>query len=188
MAIVLIGTLDTKGQELAFVRHLLHARGLVTLIIDAGSQGPPSIVPDIGRDEVFRRSGASPGGLKDRGEAVSRAAEGVALVVAELHRLGQVDGIFGLGGSAGTVIGTAAMRALPFGLPKVMVSTLASGQTRPYVGGSDILMLYPVADLAGLNRLTRSALTNAANALVGMVRGPRPAAEAGAADRPLVAA
>ena len=162
MAVVLIGTLDTKGHELAFVRDLLRAQGLETLVIDAGSVGPPGV-----RAGHRPGRGLPPGGdlveavmqRGDRGEAVSRGGRGVAPVVADLHRAGRVDGVFGLGGSAGTVIGTAAMRALPFGLPKVMVSTLASGQTRPFVGGSDIVMVHPVADLAGLNRLTRTALS-----------------------------
>ncbi len=127
MAVVLIGTLDTKGRELGFVRDLLQARKLETIVIDTGSQGPPSFEPDIAREEVFRRTGTSVEDLKDRGEAVTRAAKGVASVVYDLHRAGRVDGIFGLGGSAGTVIGSAAMRVLPFGVPKVMVSTLASG-------------------------------------------------------------
>ncbi len=190
MAVVLIGTLDTKGRELAFVRDLIRAQGVETLVIDAGSQGPPFFEPDIGRDEVFRRAGTSAEaviGQGDRGEAVAKAAEGVAALVLDLHREGRVDGVFGLGGSAGTVIGTSAMRALPFGVPKVMVSTLASGQTRPFVGGSDIAMFHPVADIAGLNRLTRSALANAAHALVGMIQGPKVVEEPGE-RRPVVAA
>ena len=125
---------------------------------------------------------------RDRGEAVAAAARGVVAVVADLSAKGWVDGILGLGGSAGTVIGTAAMRALPFGVPKVMVSTLASGQTRPFVGGSDIMMLYPVADIAGLNRLTRTTLTNAALALAGMVQGRATDGRPDADNRPLVAA
>ena len=190
MAVVLIGTLDTKGRELAFVRDLLRGQGLETIVVDAGSQGPPSFEPDVHRDEVFRRAGTSAEAVirrGDRGEAVARAAEGVALVVADLHASGRVDGVFGLGGSAGTVIGTSAMRTLPFGLPKVMVSTLASGQTRPFVGGSDIAMFHPVADLAGLNRLTKTALSNAAHALAGMVKAPRLVEDPGEA-RPVVAA
>jgi uncharacterized protein (UPF0261 family) len=190
MAVVLIGTLDTKGRELAFVRDLLRASGLETLVIDAGSQGPPTIEPDIACDEVFRRAGTSAESVReraDRGEAVAGAAEGVASIVEGLHREGRVEGVFGLGGSAGTVIGTSAMRALPFGLPKVLVSTLASGQTRPFVGGSDIAMFHPVADLAGLNRLTRSALSNAAHALAGMVLARRSPPRPGD-DRPIVAA
>ncbi len=190
MAVVLIGTLDTKGRELAFVRDLLKAGGLETLVIDAGSEGPPAIEPDVPRAEVFRQAGTSADAVRDRGdrgEAVAKAAEGVAAIVAGLHREGRVEGVFGLGGSAGTVIGTSAMRVLPFGLPKVMVSTLASGQTRPFVGGSDIAMFHPVADLAGLNRLTRTALSNAAHALLGMVRAPR-GIEGPGEGRPVVAA
>lgn len=190
MAVVLIGTLDTKGRELAFVRDLLKAGGLETLVIDAGSEGPPAIEPDVPRAEVFGQAGTSADAVRDRGdrgEAVAKAAEGVAAIVAGLHREGRVEGVFGLGGSAGTVIGTSAMRVLPFGLPKVMVSTLASGQTRPFVGGSDIAMFHPVADLAGLNRLTRTALSNAAHALLGMVRAPR-GIEGPGQGRPVVAA
>jgi uncharacterized protein (UPF0261 family) len=173
MAILLIGTLDTKGEELGFVRDLIRAEGVETLVVDVGSVGPPKIAPDILREEVFGRSGASLETLKDRGEAVSKAAEGVAILAMELQAEGRVDGIFSLGGSAGTVIGTSAMRALPFGLPKVMVSTQASGQTRPFVGGSDIAMFHPVLDIAGLNRLTKVVLSNAAHAMVGMVRAPK---------------
>src|SRR4051794_6653372 len=109
MAVVLIGTLDTKGRELGFVRDLLRGLGIETLVIDAGSQGPPTIEPEVPRDEVFRRAGISADRLRDRGEAVSKAAEGVAAIVADLHRQGRVEGAFGLGGSAGTVIGTSAM-------------------------------------------------------------------------------
>ena len=190
MLVVLIGTLDTKGNELAYVRDLLVAQGIDTLVIDASTLGPPAFAPDIDRVEVLRSAGTSEqalGARGDRGEAVAAAARGVAAVVVGIAARSRIDGILAIGGSAGTVIGTAAMRALPFGLPKVMVSTLASGQTRPFVGGSDIFMLAPVADIAGLNRLTRVALANAAHALAGMVRCPW--AELSAeADRPLVAA
>jgi uncharacterized protein (UPF0261 family) len=193
MPVVLIGTLDTKGHELAFVRDLLHGQRLETLVIDAGSMGPPVFLAEISRDEVFRRAGTSAEAVRergDRGAAVADAARGVAAIVADLHIRTRIEGVFALGGSAGTVIGTSAMRALPFGLPKVMVSTLASGQTRPFVGGSDIMMVHPVADLAGLNRLTRKALTNAALALAGMIRLPRPEPDASDSDRnrPVVAA
>lgn len=173
MAVLLVGTLDTKGQEIAFARDILRAHGLETLVIDAGSLGPPTFVPDIAREAVFDRAGTNLETIKtrdDRGEAIAAAARGVAAIASELSRERRVEGVLALGGSAGTVIGTAAMRALPFGVPKVMLSTLASGQTRPFVGGSDIAMMYPVADLAGLNRLTRKAIGNAALALVGMVK------------------
>ena len=169
MAVILIGTLDTKGGELGFVRDLLRARGLATIVVDVGSLAPPTLEADIGRDEVLRLADATASG--DRGESVAAMARGAARLLADLHREGRVDGVFGLGGSAGTVIASAAMRGLPFGLPKVLVSTLASGSTRPFLQGSDIAMFPPVADLAGLNRLTRVALGNAGNALAGMVEG-----------------
>ncbi|MEO6810205.1 MAG: GNAT family N-acetyltransferase [Isosphaeraceae bacterium] len=175
MPVVLVGTLDTKGPELAFVRDLIRGAGLETIVIDAGSGGPPAFEPDIDRERVFFRAGTTSEELKsqgDRGLAVEASARGAASIVADLASQGRVEGIFALGGSAGTTIGTAAMRALRFGLPKVMVSTLASGQVRPFVGGSDLMMVHSVADIAGLNRLTRTVLTNAANALIGMVMKP----------------
>jgi len=191
MAIVLIATLDTKGRELGFVRELIQAAGLETIVIDAGSLGPPALAADIPRDEVFRRAGGSAAIARDRGErgeAVTEAARGAAAIVKELDDAGKVEGVLAIGGSAGTVIGTAAMRGLPFGLPKVMVSTLASGQVRPYVGGSDIMMLSPVADIAGLNRLTRTALSNAAHAMVGMVKGQATRVAGIDGSRPIIAA
>ena len=172
MAVVLIGTLDTKGLELGFVRDILRGRGLETLVVDVGSLGTPRIEPDIDRDVVFLAGGTTEAELRsigDRGTAVTAAARGASIVLQRLHVAGQVDAVLAIGGGAGTTIGTSAMRALPFGVPKVMVSTLASGQVRPFVGGSDILMLHSVADLAGLNRLTRLVLANAAHAVVGMV-------------------
>ena len=192
MPVYLIGTLDTKGEEVAFARDILRSRGISTRVIDVGSLGLPRFAPDVSREEVFQHAGTTAAEIslhKNRGLAVAGAARGVANLLVELERAGEVQGVLGLGGSAGTVIGTAAMRGLPFGIPKVMVSTLASGQTRPYVGGSDILMLYPVADLAGLNRLTRVALTNAANAMAGMIQpGPADSLATLDSDRPLVAA
>src|SRR5207248_4084449 len=106
-----------------------------------------------------------------RGKAIAAAAAGAAKVAKGLYDQGQVEGVLGLGGSAGTTIGTAAMRALPFGLPKVMVSTLASGQVRPYVGVRDIVMVNAVVDISGLNFVSRTVLSNAVMALAGMVRG-----------------
>jgi uncharacterized protein (UPF0261 family) len=194
MSVVILGTLDTKGDELGFVRDVLAGQGVETLVIDAGSVGPPGFTPDIDRSEVFRRAGTSWEAIRargDRGHAVGEAARGAAAIVADLAARGAVSGIIGIGGSAGTTIGTAAMRALPFGLPKVMVSTLASGQTRPYVGGSDLVMVHPVADLSGLNRLTRTALRNAALAVAGMVKlapANGTGQAAGDRDRPLIAA
>ena len=129
----------------------------------------------------------------DRGKAVELAAMGAAKIVVELDRQGKCDGILGLGGSAGTTIATAAMRALPFGVPKLMVSTLASGQVKPFVGVRDILMMHSVVDISGINRISRTVLTNAANAMAGMAMSSFSAAsEAPAAqarnEKPLIAA
>ncbi|QDV33620.1 Tm-1-like ATP-binding domain-containing protein [Tautonia plasticadhaerens] len=192
MTVVLIGTLDTKGEEVGFVRDRLRAGGLDVLVIDAGSGGTPAIRPDIPRDRVFEAAGSSVGEVdrhRDRGRAVADAARGVASVVEGLIRGGEVRGILGLGGSAGTTICSAAMRAAPFGMPKVLVSTLASGQTRPYVGGSDFFMIPSIADIAGLNRITRRVLSNAADAMIGMVLGgASPGVVDAAAAHPLVTA
>jgi uncharacterized protein (UPF0261 family) len=191
MPVVLIGTLDTKGTELQFVRDLLRAAGLDTQVIDVGVLGPPVCEADVEREYVYRAAGTSLEAVRkagDRGKAVEAAARGAVALVAELHTLGQVDGIFSLGGSAGTTIGTAAMRALPFGIPKLMVSTLASGQVRQYVGVRDILMMYSVVDISGLNRISRTVLASAAGAMIGMVsqaQKPRPPA---GEDKPLLTA
>ncbi len=173
MAVVLIGTLDTKGIEFQFVRDLIQQAGIPTLVIDAGVTQPPAFPPDITREEVFRAAGTNLDGMVkagDRGQAIEAAARGAAKLVTDLHTRGRVDGVLGLGGSAGTTIGTAAMRALPFGVPKLMVSTLASGQVKQYVGVRDILMMYSVVDISGINRISRTVLSNAANAMIGMVR------------------
>jgi uncharacterized protein (UPF0261 family) len=174
MAVVLIGTLDTKGAELQFVRDLLTRAGLDTLLIDAGVLKPPLVPADIPRDDLYAAAGTSLLAVQqaaDRGKAIEAAAEGAARLVAELHGRGKVEGVLSLGGSAGTTIGTAAMRALPFGVPKVMVSTLASGQVRQYVGVRDIVMMHSVVDISGLNRISRTVLANAAGAMIGMVSG-----------------
>lgn len=173
MPVLLIGTLDTKGVEFQFVRDQLSAAGVATLTVDAGVQGAPHFAPDVGREQVFAAAGTSLAAVQreaDRGKAVEAAARGVTKLALELHAQGKVDGILGLGGSAGTTIATAAMRALPFGVPKLMVSTLASGQVKHYVGVRDILMLHSVVDISGLNRISRTVLTNAAQAMIGMVQ------------------
>ena len=172
MAIVVIGTLDTKGTEHEFARDVIAEQGIDTHLIDTGVQGDPTVDADTLREEVARRGGTDLGDLRaagDRGEAVDVMARGAAAVATDLHDEGVLEGVLSLGGSAGTTIGTTAMRALPYGVPKVMVSTMASGDTRPYVESRDIAMLYSVADIAGLNRLTRRVISNAALAVVGMV-------------------
>ncbi len=190
MAVLLIGTLDTKGVECQYLRDRLREAGVEVLVLDAGVLGPPAFAADAPRAEVFAAAGEDFDALRqagDRGRAVEAAARGAAAVARDLYGRGRVDGVLGLGGSAGTVIGTAAMRALPFGVPKLMVSTVASGQVRPYVGQSDVCMMYSVVDVSGLNRVSRRVLANAAAAMAGMVRGASAAAESGE-DRPLIAA
>ena len=194
MAVLLIGTLDTKGTEIGYVRDMLHAAGVATLILDAGALGTATIPADISREQVFAAAGSTLAEVQrqgDRGKAVMLAAEGAARIALNLLSEGKVDGVFGLGGSAGTTIGSAAMRALPYGIPKLMVSTLASGQVQHYVGVRDILMMYSVVDLCGLNRFSRQVLANAANAVIGMARPVSRDAESSkrsASDRPLITA
>jgi uncharacterized protein (UPF0261 family) len=190
MPVLLIGTLDTKGAEFHFVRDLLHRYGVPTVVVDTGVLQPPTFAPDIPREQVFAAAGTSLAAVQqagDRGRTIEAAARGAAQLARELHAAGRVDGVLSLGGSAGTTIGTAAMRALPFGIPKLMVSTLASGQVRPYVGVRDILMMHSVVDISGLNRISRMVLTNAALAMAGMVRR-RGESEAPAPTRPLLSA
>src|SRR5262245_11153577 len=142
MAVVIVGTLDTKGAEFQFVRDLLNQAGIETLVIDAGVMAAPAFPPEIPQEKVYESAGTSLAAVQkagDRGQAVELAARGVGRLIVDLHARGKVDGVIGLGGSAGTTIGTAAMRALPFGVPKLMVSTLASGQVKQYVGVRDIL-------------------------------------------------
>jgi uncharacterized protein (UPF0261 family) len=191
MAVLLIGTLDTKGDEVGFVRDLLRQAGLDVLVVDAGVLRPPAFPPDVPREQVFAAAGTSAEAVRqagDRGRAVEAAAAGAARLARDLHAQGRVDGVLGLGGSAGTTIVTAAMRALPFGVPKLMVSTLASGQVRPYVGVRDVMMLHSVVDISGLNRVSRRVLANAARAMAGMVAAAAGAVGEDAGGKPLVTA
>ncbi|MEX0713012.1 MAG: Tm-1-like ATP-binding domain-containing protein [Pirellulales bacterium] len=189
MSVYLLATLDTKGHEAAFVRDLLAAAGIETLLVDTGCLGQPTVTPDIPRQLVFAAAGANLDDLaarRDRGQAVAAAAQGAARLIADLHSQGKVSGVLAIGGSAGTTIGTAAMRALPLGVAKLMVSTLASGQVRHYVADKDICMLNSVVDILGLNRISRAVLGTAARAMAGMAR---PIGAGGPADdKPLVAA
>src|SRR5262245_48776352 len=140
MPVVLIGTLDTKGVEVQFVRDVLQQLSVRSLVVDASVLQLPVFTADVNREQVFAAAGTTHAAVQqagDRGMAIEAAARGVTRILQDLHAKGEVEGVLGLGGSAGTTIGTAAMRALPFGVPKVMVSTLASGQTRPYVGVRD---------------------------------------------------
>lgn len=189
MAVYLLATLDTKGQEAAYLRECLGRLGVRCVLVDTGCLGEPSVEADIGRRELFAAGGQMLDalvGAGDRGRAVAAAADGAARLVAEHHGQGRVWGVLGIGGSAGTTIASAAMRQLPLGVPKLIVSTMASGQVRHYVGDKDILMLNAVVDMAGINRISRRILTTAAKAMAGMVTlGP---AVSDVEDKPLVAA
>lgn len=187
-SVYVLATLDTKGVEAAFLRERLTAYGVPAKIVDTGCIGVPAIQADIAREEVFRRAGTSLAAMQDkgdRGEAVHAAARGATALIAELHGRGEVAGLLGLGGSAGTIIGTSAMRALPIGVPKVMVSTLASGPVRQFVGDKDIMMINPIVDILGINRISRPILTNAARAVAGMVS--LPTALVATDEKPIVA-
>lgn len=175
MAVLLIGTLDTKGVEIAYVRDRLRAAGVAVTVADAGVVGEPAFQPEIPREQLFQAAGVRFEEVRrsgDRGKAVTLAAEGASRLAGKLHKEGNLTGVIGLGGSAGTTIATAAMRALPVGVPKLMVSTLASGDVRPYVGTRDVLLMYSVVDIAGVNRISRLVLDNAAAAMAGMVQCP----------------
>jgi len=188
-SVLLFATLDTKGPEADFIRTLLIGCGVPVTLIDVGAIGPPTVTPDVPRARIFELAGDSIEAIvqrADRGEAVTRAAEGAARLARVRHAEGEVAGVLAIGGSAGTTIGTAAMRALPIGVPKVMLSTLASGTVRQFVGDKDIVMLNSVVDILGINRISRQILSQAARVMAGLVKFPAPAATG--ADKPLVAA
>ena len=179
--------MDTKGEEHAFVANLIKQRGHQVLVIDTGTLDAPKLKPDITRFEVAAAAGADLNALvakKDRGEAVAAMSRGAPVVLARLVADKRIDGVISLGGGGGTAISTAAMRALPIGFPKVMVSTLASGNTAPYVGVKDIVMFSSVVDVAGINRISRQILTRAAGAICGMVESVPSPGE----DKPIIVA
>ena len=186
--VLLVGALDTKGVEYAFVKDLIEAAGLETLVVDFGVMGQPTLIPDVSRAEV---ASAACGDLAylaagtHKDEAMRTMAQGLAAVVERLYREGRFDGVLGMGGSGGTSIATAAMRTLPVGVPKLMVSTVGGGDVSAYAGSKDITFMPSVVDVAGINRLSRAIYANAAGAIAGMVQTE---AEATAQERPLIAA
>src|SRR5262245_32817162 len=186
----LFATLDTKGHEAAFVRDELKKRGVAVTLVDTGCIGEPQAKADVKRAELFEAGGSSLDEVRakgDRGGAVTAAAAGAAALARVRFAQGRVAGVMSIGGSAGTTIGTAAMRALPIGVPKLMVSTLAStAQAGAYVGTSDLFMVNSVVDVSGINRISRAVLSRAAQAMAGMAKErPKPAAKG---EKPLVAA
>jgi uncharacterized protein (UPF0261 family) len=170
--IVVIGTLDTKGKEVEYVKNLIEKYGHKALVIDAGVLGEPLFKPDVSRERVAQAAGTDLSELvaqADTGTAVQTMMKGMEEVIKELYAQGRVDGVISLGGGKGTAIGTAGMRTLPLGVPKVAVTTGASGNTRRYVGSKDIVMFPSITDIVGLNRVNSQMLANAVGAIVGMV-------------------
>lgn len=170
--ITVLGTLDTKGHEHAFVAECIRGRGHDVLLIDVGTGGEPAVSPDIPRTEVAAAGGLDLAALMargDRGECVTAMAKAAPRLLERLVAEGRIQGVIALGGGGGTAIASAAMRPLPIGFPKLLVSTLASGNTAPYVGTSDLAMMPAVVDVQGLNRISRTILARAAGAICGMV-------------------
>ncbi|MBN1489104.1 MAG: Tm-1-like ATP-binding domain-containing protein [Phycisphaerae bacterium] len=185
--IALVGAFDTKGAEYDFVRQLIEARGHRTLLVDVGVLGEPTMAVSISRAEVARAGGADLERLqvgKDRGEAVATMSRGAAVLLPQLWAAGRFDGVLALGGTGGTSVACAAMRALPMGVPKVMVSTVAGGDVSGYVGVHDIVMIPSIVDVSGINRISREVFARAAGAICGMVEAVIPSGD----DRPLIAA
>src|SRR4051812_45072638 len=170
--VVLLGTLDTKGREYDYLRDRLREHGVDVVLVDAGVFEPQAEA-DVPREEVATAADADVAALAeagDRGAAVDAMGRGAAEVVRRLHEEGRLDGILCVGGSGNSSIAAPAMRVLPGGVPKLIVSTLASGDTRPYVGASDVTMTYSVVDISGLNRISERILANAAGAIAGMAK------------------
>ncbi len=186
-SILIIGTLDTKGVEFGYVRDLIRARGHQTLVMDTGVAGEPLFKPEISAAQVAEAGGSTLAALRqagDRGAALEVMGRGARALALRCLAEGKVDGVISLGGSGGTSIATYAMQALPVGLPKMMVSTMAAGNVAPYVDVKDITMMYSVVDVAGLNRLSRRIMANAAGAVCGMAEQVVPAG----IDKPLITA
>ncbi len=188
----MIGAFDTKGNEYAFLEEQIIARGHVVLSVNTGVMGTTRLFPvDVEAEEVARAGGGDLNSLrekKDRGEAMAAMAGGAEVLVKRLYEERRFAGIIGMGGSAGTAIVTAAMRALPLGVPKVCVSTVASGNTSPYVGVKDVVLFPSIVDVAGINRISRIIYSRAAGAICGMVEELAIGNFRATDERPIIAA
>lgn len=175
--IALIGTLDTKGEEYAYVRDRIERAGASALLIDVGVLGKPTVVPHVTRDTVAAAAGrglAELAAAGNRGEALSVMGTGAGVVLADLVDRGECAGAMAIGGSGGTSVAIRAFAGLPFGFPKLIVSTQVASAGTSLGGTADVLLMSSVADIAGLNRLTKTVLSNAAGAIVGAARSIRP--------------
>lgn len=184
-SVVILGTLDTKGEEVGYLKNLIETEGCSTIVVDVGTLHPATVPADVSRESVAEAGGVSAGELlqrKDRRLAVQTMTEGAASIVRNLFSKGKVSGIISVGGGTGTHIGTGVMRALPLGVPKLMVSTVASRDMSKLIGTKDITIMHSVTDILGLNPITRKILANAAAAIVGMARS----AGAIRSDKPIV--
>jgi uncharacterized protein (UPF0261 family) len=186
--VLLIGTLDTKGAELQFLRERLEQAGVGVVLADVGTLESASVEPDVTREQVAAEAGVDVEALRaagDRGAAIGAMAGAAAALARRLYDEGRIHAVLSAGGSGNTAIATAAMQALPVGVPKLMVSTMAAGDTTDYVGGVDVTMMASVTDVAGLNSISARILANAAAAMAGMVTATPPQLEGG---RPLIGA
>ncbi|MCX7423689.1 MAG: Tm-1-like ATP-binding domain-containing protein, partial [Planctomycetia bacterium] len=170
-----VATMDTKGVEIAFVAERIRACGVEVVTVDVGTKDLPTVVSDVSRQQVV--ASLPPEnvlGHADRGEAVTAMSRALVEFLKAEHTAGRLAGVIGIGGGGGTALIAPAMRALPVGVPKLMVSTMASGNVGPYVDCSDITLMYSVVDVAGINSVSRRVLANAAAAIAGMARNPLP--------------
>ncbi|MBA4419555.1 MAG: hypothetical protein C0391_00195 [Anaerolinea sp.] len=187
--VAVIGAFDSKGQEFAFLKSEIEKHGCQTLMINVGVLGEGPFKADISAEKIALAGGSNLQKLaadKDRGIAMEVMTRGAAIIAKQLYDEGKFDGVISMGGSGGAVVGTSAMRALPVGVPKLMVTTVASGETSAYVGTTDITMMPSIVDVSGLNRISRSIFANAAGAISGMVNVEK--VKSTSDEKPLIAA
>lgn len=185
--ILLIATLDTKEEEFAFVKDVISSNGCEAVLMNTGVLDDPAISADISAETVAEAGGSTLQKLRnnrDREHALEVMTKGASTLTLEWYQQGKIEAVMSLGGGSGTAMATAAMRELPIGVPKLMVSSVASGDISPYVDIKDVTFMYSVADISGLNRLSRKILSNAAGAICGMVQQE----QAYENDKPLLAA
>nr|BFE33360.1 Tm-1-like ATP-binding domain-containing protein [Actinomadura rugatobispora] len=190
--------LDVQGLEYAWLRDRLGSLGAEVVLVDTGVLDEPGVVPDVPREDVLQAGGTDPATLSataadlpggpGRDTALASMARGAAATAGELFRAGRLHGVLAIGGGGNATVAAEAMRALPVGVPKLMISSMASGDVSPYIGGADLTLMYSVVDIAGLNRISSRVLANAADAIAGMAAGYAAGRPPATADGPLVGA